>query len=83
MSNKFYYKSFQGQIDGNVVKLRFTLQPRQRAASPTKVPPPPKRDAPPNDKGASSAEKDAQQRPRECKLLKLCNYNHNSLLFGC
>jgi RNA-binding protein with serine-rich domain 1 len=72
-----------GQIDGNVVKLRFTLQPRQRAASPTKVPPPPKRDAPPNDKGASSAEKDAQQRPRECKLLKLCNYNHNSLLFGC
>jgi hypothetical protein len=37
-------------------------------------PPPPKRDAPQTDKGAASAEKDAQQRPRECKLLKLCNY---------
>ncbi|CAD6225106.1 unnamed protein product [Miscanthus lutarioriparius] len=55
-----------GQIDGNVVKLRFTLQPRQRAASPMKAPPPPpKRDAPQIEKGVSSAEKDAQQHPRE------------------
>jgi len=37
-------------------------------------PPPPKRDAPQIEKGVSSAEKDAQQRPRECKLLKLWNY---------
>jgi len=35
------------------------------------LPPPPKRDAPQIEKGVSSAEKDAQQRPRECKLLKL------------
>ncbi|CAD6342359.1 unnamed protein product [Miscanthus lutarioriparius] len=55
-----------GQIDGNVVKLRFTLQPRQRAASPMKAPPPPpKRDASQIENGVSSAEKDAQQRPRE------------------
>lgn len=38
-------------------------------------PPPPKRDAPQNEKGVS-AEKDAQQRPRECKLLQLCNFDH-------
>ncbi|CAD6206542.1 unnamed protein product [Miscanthus lutarioriparius] len=58
--------TWMGQIDGNVVKLRFTLQPRQRAASPMKAPPPPpKRDAPQIEKGVSSAEKDAQQRPRE------------------
>ncbi|PWZ34691.1 Serine/arginine-rich splicing factor SR45 [Zea mays] len=55
-----------GQIDGNIVKLRFTLQPRQRAASPVKAPPPPpKRDALQIEKGVSSAEKDAQQRPKE------------------
>ncbi len=60
----------QGQIDGNVVKLRFTLAPRQRASSPMKAPPPPpKRDVPHNEKGAPSAEKDVQQR-RERKLLK-------------
>jgi RNA-binding protein with serine-rich domain 1 len=59
-----------GQIDGNVVKLRFTLAPRQRASSPMKAPPPPpKRDVPHNEKGAPSAEKDVQQR-RERKLLK-------------
>uniref|UniRef100_A0A0E0JTV9 RRM domain-containing protein n=1 Tax=Oryza punctata TaxID=4537 RepID=A0A0E0JTV9_ORYPU len=58
-----------GQIDGNVVKLRFTLAPRQRAASPMKAPPPPpKRDVPHNDKGAPSAEKDAQQRRERSQL---------------
>uniref|UniRef100_A0A0D9VAI8 RRM domain-containing protein n=1 Tax=Leersia perrieri TaxID=77586 RepID=A0A0D9VAI8_9ORYZ len=58
-----------GQIDGNVVKLRFTLAPRQRAPSPMKAPPPPppKRDVP-NDKGATSAEKDAQQRRERSQL---------------
>ncbi|TVU36895.1 hypothetical protein EJB05_18848, partial [Eragrostis curvula] len=56
-----------GQIDGNVVKLKFNpLQPRQRALSPVKAPPPPpKRGVPQNDKGASIVEKDTQQRPRE------------------
>jgi hypothetical protein len=37
-------------------------------------PPPPKRDVAQIEKGLSSAEKDAQQRPRECKLLKLSNH---------
>jgi hypothetical protein len=69
MTNKFILS--QAQIDGNVVKLRFTLTPRQKASSPMKpLPPPPKRDAPQNDKGATAVEKDAQQRPRERKLLK-------------
>ena len=70
--DKKNFTSSQGQIDGNVVKLKFTLPPRQRASSPLKPPPPPpKRDAPQNDKVAIGAEKDAQQRPGGCKCLKL------------
>jgi hypothetical protein len=36
--------------------------------------PPPKRDVAQIEKGVSSAEKDAQPRPRECNLLKVSNH---------
>lgn len=62
----------QGQIDGCVVRVRFTLTQRQKASSPPKVmPAAPKREVPPRDKVGTIAEKDAPQRPRERKYLEL------------
>ncbi|WOL14260.1 serine/arginine-rich splicing factor SR45-like isoform X4 [Canna indica] len=55
-----------GQIDGCVIRVRFTLTQRQKASSPPKaIPAAPKREAPPRDKVGIVAEKDAPQRPRE------------------
>ncbi|WOL01260.1 serine/arginine-rich splicing factor SR45-like isoform X2 [Canna indica] len=55
-----------GQIDGCVVRVRFTLTQRQKASSPPKaIPVAPKREAPPRNKVGPSLEKDAPQRPRE------------------
>uniref|UniRef100_A0A0D9YKA0 RRM domain-containing protein n=1 Tax=Oryza glumipatula TaxID=40148 RepID=A0A0D9YKA0_9ORYZ len=68
-----------GQIDGNVVKLRFTLAPRQRTSSPMKAPPPPpKRDVPHNEKGAPSAEKDVQQRGELLHLGGFVEVHHHA-----
>ncbi|KAL6007556.1 hypothetical protein ACLOJK_033054 [Asimina triloba] len=56
-----------GQIDGNVVRARFTLPQRQKVSPPPKAvpPPPPKREAPPRENVGPDAEKDGQQRLRE------------------
>ncbi|MQL83416.1 hypothetical protein Taro_015885, partial [Colocasia esculenta] len=52
------------QIDGNVVRVRFTLPPRQKPSSPPKVVAP-KRDVPLKDKVAGDTEKDLQPKVRE------------------
>ncbi|KAH0437043.1 hypothetical protein IEQ34_026306 [Dendrobium chrysotoxum] len=54
-----------GQIDGNVVSVKFTLAQRQKASSPPKVIPPPKREAPQRDKILTGSEKEVPPRPRE------------------
>lgn len=62
--------SSQGQIDGNVVRVKFTLTQRQKPSSPPKaIPAAPKREAPQREKVGANAEKDAQQRPRERKHI--------------
>jgi len=58
----------QAQIDGNVVKARFTLPPRQKASPPPKAVAP-KRDAPRTDNAGAEVEKDGPKRPRECICL--------------
>lgn len=56
--------SLQAQIDGNVVRARFTLPQRQKVSPPPKAATSaPKRDAPKADN--LSAEKDGPKRPRE------------------
>ena len=58
----------QGQIDGNFVKAKFTLPPRQKVPLP---PPPkpvssaPKGEAPKSDNASADIEKDGPKRPRE------------------
>lgn len=60
----------QAQIDGNIVKARFTLPPRQKVSSPAKAPAlAPKRDAPRADNAGADAEKDGPKRQRERKYL--------------
>lgn len=60
----------QAQIDGNVVKARFTLPPRQKVS-----PPPrssaiaPKRDAPRTDNASADAKTDVPKQPRECMYI--------------
>uniref|UniRef100_A0A0E0KXJ1 RRM domain-containing protein n=1 Tax=Oryza punctata TaxID=4537 RepID=A0A0E0KXJ1_ORYPU len=55
-----------GQIDGNVVKVRFAFPPQQRAAaSPKALRPPPKGDVIDYNKVGPSAEKATKQQPRE------------------
>lgn len=60
----------QGQIDGNVVKAKFTLPPRQKVSPPPKpVSSAPKRDAPKSDNAGADVEKDGPKRPRESMSL--------------
>ncbi|EEC78362.1 hypothetical protein OsI_18120 [Oryza sativa Indica Group] len=56
-----------GQIDGNVVKVRFALPPQQQraAASPKALHPSPKRDVVDHNKVGPSAEKATKQQPRK------------------
>ncbi|KAK8948277.1 hypothetical protein KSP40_PGU022739 [Platanthera guangdongensis] len=57
-----------GQIDGNMVSVKFTLAQRPKASSPVKAippPPPPKRELPPKDKILAGPEKEVAPRPRE------------------
>ena len=56
----------QGQIDGNVVKAKFTLPPRQKVSSPPK---PVSREAPKSDSAGADIEKDGPRRPRESTSL--------------
>ena len=57
----------QAQIDGNMVKVRFTLPPRPKPSSPPKPAAPVKKDAPSKDKpSADAAEKPSQTQAREC-----------------
>lgn len=61
---------FQAQIDGNVVRARFTLPPRQKISPPPKaVASAPKRDGTKSDN--LSAEKDGPKRLRERMLHML------------
>lgn len=64
----FVFFVMQAQIDGNVVKARFTLPPRQKASPPPKAVAP-KRDAPRTDNAGAEVEKDGPKRPRECICL--------------
>lgn len=65
----------QGQIDGCIIRVRFTLTQRQKASSPIKaVPAAPKKEAPPKDKVGPPAEKDAPPQPRESELLQLIEF---------
>lgn len=69
----FFGLLIQAQIDGNVVRARFTLPPRQKASSPPKaVSAAPKREAPPRENAGADTEKDGLKRPRECRLLVNC-----------
>ena len=62
----------QGQIDGNFVKAKFTLPPRQKVPLP---PPPkpvssaPKAEAPKSDNASADVEKDGPKRPRESTFI--------------
>lgn len=62
----------QAQIDGNFVKAKFTLPPRQKVPLP---PPPkpvssaPKGEAPKSDNASADVEKDGPKRPRESMFL--------------
>ncbi|KAL2245131.1 UNVERIFIED_CONTAM: Serine/arginine-rich splicing factor SR45 [Sesamum indicum] len=54
------------QIDGKVVRAKFTLPERKKVASPPKaVPSTSRRDAPKSDDAAADADKDGLKRPRE------------------
>lgn len=65
----------QAQIDGNVVKARFTLPPRQKASPPPKTSAvAPKREAPRTDDAGADVEKDGPKRQRECKCLYLVQH---------
>ena len=62
----FFVYLTQGQIDGNVVKAKFTLPPRQKLSPPPKpVSSAPKREAPKPDNAAADIEKDGPMRSRE------------------
>jgi len=79
----------QAQIDGNVVRAKFTLPPRQKLSPPPKpIAAAPKRDAPKTDNASADAEKDGPKRQRErmacIRLLSLhilfILYNHHELM---
>ena len=62
----FFVSLPQGQIDGNVVKAKFTLPARQKLSPPPKpVSSVPKREAPKSDSAGADIEKDGPGRPRE------------------
>lgn len=62
----------QGQIDGNIIKARFTLPARQKVSPPPKVTTvAPKRDASRTDNASADVEKDGPKRQRECTYLTL------------
>jgi RNA-binding protein with serine-rich domain 1 len=57
----------QAQIDGNVIKARFTLPPRQKVSPPPKASAVvPKREAPRTDNAGADVDKDGAKRLREC-----------------
>lgn len=68
-----FFLVMQAQIDGNVIKARFTLPPRQKVSPPPKASAvAPKRDAPRTDNAGADVEKDGPKRPRECMFDFLC-----------
>lgn len=72
----------QGQIDGNVVRARFTLPQRQKVSPPPKaVSTAPKRDVPKTDNVI--ADKDGPKRPRErmLQMLDICYCTSKYVLF--
>lgn len=63
----------QAQIDGNVIKARFTLPPRQKVSPPPKPSAlAPKREAPRTDNAGADIEKDGPKRQRECMCVCVC-----------
>lgn len=71
--NDIFVTFLQAQIDGNVVRARFTLPQRQKVSPPPKaVAGAPKRDVSKADN--VSADKDGHKRPRERMLhiLDIC-----------
>lgn len=62
----------QAQIDGNVVKARFTLPPRHKVSPPPKASAvAPKRDGPRTDNASADVEKDGPKRQRE-RIYLMC-----------
>lgn len=62
----------QAQIDGNVIKARFTLPPRQKVSPPPKAfAVAPKRDTPRTDNASADVNKDGPKRQRECIYVVL------------
>jgi RNA-binding protein with serine-rich domain 1 len=63
----FIFFIMQAQIDGNIIKARFTLPPRQKVSPPPKTSAVvPKREAPRTDNAGADVEKDGPKRLREC-----------------
>ena len=77
----------QAQIDGNVMKARYTLPPRQKVSPPPKAfAVAPKRDTPRTDNASADVNKDGPKRQRECIYVVLgiffvCIYNIGWFLF--
>ena len=72
----------QAQIDGNVVRAKFTLPPRPKVSPPPKqIASATKRDAPKPDNAGADIERDAPKRPREC-MFNIVKFLFN-LCFDC
>lgn len=71
MSANFMLTSLmQAQIDGNVVRAKFTLPERKKVSSPPKVvAAASKKDGPKIDAVGADVEKGGPKRPRECMSL--------------
>ena len=62
-----FFALMQAQIDGNVVRAKFTLPPRPKVSPPQKpIASTTKKDAPKPDNAGADIEKDGPKRPREC-----------------
>lgn len=60
----------QAQIDGNIVKTKFTLPPRPKVSPPPKpTASAAKRDAPKPENAAADIDRDGPKRPQECMLM--------------
>lgn len=59
----------QAQIDGNVVRAKFTLPPRPKVSPPPKpISSAAKGDVPKSDNASADIERGGPKRPRECML---------------
>lgn len=84
----FIYHILQAQVDGKVVRAKFTLPERKKVASPPKgVATASRRDGSKTDDAAADGDKDGAKRPREgeifgeYKWIVICIYFCSALLF--